>query len=132
MSKFTGNLTGLEVSCSYRRPMDHAHPDCWGEPIRGTVLAYDDPRAWRATFAFPANHWPSGPSQEEATAHAEWCASEDLFRDGCVPVLYRSADGREFVQWDRATALAPYQEMYERWKEAREAARGQRAGGKVA
>jgi hypothetical protein len=115
-----GTLCGVEVGCEYRRPYDHARPDCWQEPHKGVVLPLDDVRAWRNTLAFPELTFPDGPPQDKVTAHVQRCLGEGLLNES-VPVLYVSSiDGEEFMQWDRITALKPYAEELEAWRAARE------------
>lgn len=102
---------GSEVGVN-RWPSTHAHPDAWGRPWRGTVLAPEDPRAWAGTLAFPSG----APGRGEVLAH--------LLRvgwpEGVVPVLWEF--GR--VYWERAGSLRPYAEDAAAWEAAHAAARG--------
>jgi hypothetical protein len=116
-----GKLFNVEVGCRYRWPYDCAHPDCWQPPIKGLVLALDDPRAWRHTLAFPEGVYPDGPPQDKVTEHVSKCLSEDLLAIA-VPVLYTNGDGKEFVQWDSPDHLLSYVEELAAWQEARQQA----------
>lgn len=55
--KFVAVPVGTRVTCQYRG----AH--------QGTVLAYDDPRCWAGSIAFPL----ATPSQAEVSAHVARC-----------------------------------------------------------
>ncbi len=113
-------MFGLEVGCEYRWPYDHAHPGCWSPPLKGTVLALDDTRAWTNTLAFPGSMYPDGPPQDKVTAHVRRCQGEGLLTES-VPVLYHDTEGKAFIQWDRITSLRPYPDEHKRWQEARAA-----------
>lgn len=104
---------GTEVSCSYRWPYQSAHPDCWQPPHKGVVLALDDPRAWTNSIAFPGKT----PTQEECTAHVQWCVNNDLLKTA-VPVLWTpTTPGEQWIGWDYN--LRPYEQELERWRQAR-------------
>lgn len=88
-----------------RWPYQAAHPDCWGKPWSGVVLAIDDPRAWENTITFPGRR----PTRAEVAAH--------LDRVGPVrgvPVLWAFSDGPQ-VHWERAESLRPYAEDLADW-----------------
>jgi len=109
-------VPGTEVGCEYRWPYSANHPDCWQPPLRGVILALDDPRAWSNCLAFPGRT----PSQEECTEHVQKCLERDLLKT-TVPVLWTWVDGKEQgVQWD--SKLRPYAEEWDAWKTARSAA----------
>lgn len=104
---------GTEVGSSYRWPYRHFHPDNWVQPHKGTVLALDDPRAWKESVAFPRGV----PTQEQCTKHVESCLERGLLIE-TVPVLWVSSlNGEEFIQWDKK--LRPYAEELAAWEAAR-------------
>ena len=112
---------GSEVGCEYRWPFKSSHPDCWGKPHKGIVLALDDIRAWTGSLAFPRNP----PTQEECTAHVQSCLDRGLLLNN-VPVLWQSTvDPEQFMQWD--SKLRPYAEELAAWEAARTVAYGGRA-----
>jgi hypothetical protein len=78
-------LPGDRVKCTYR-----------GNHL-GTVLAIDDPRAWQESIAFEGT-----PSQEQVTAHVEWCLSQGLLGPSRTPVLWDFGK----VYWDTTVKLA--------------------------
>jgi hypothetical protein len=94
-----------------RWPFAGAHPDCWGRPWAGTLLAQDDPRAWAHTLRFPGRE----PSAAEASA---WVA--ELHQDGLlsdrVPVLWDF--GR--IYWESIQALRPYVADVSAWEKERQ------------
>jgi hypothetical protein len=103
-----------------RWPHEHAHPDCWGRPWCGTVLALDDPRAWAGTLRFPDRV----PTPSEAARHVAWCRSQGLL-DGCVPVLW-DFGGVHRVHWESVggeRGVRAYAEDLAFWERARAAAR---------
>jgi hypothetical protein len=110
-------MPGTEVGCRYRWPMDNAHPDCWQKPVKGVVLALDDPLAWKATLAFPDVVYPDGPPREKVTAHVLRCLRERLLGD-VVPVRYVYPDAVVRVYWDKVASLLPYQEEFKAWEQA--------------
>ncbi len=98
-----------------RWPYASAHPDCWGKPWAGRVLAVDNPRAWEGTFAFP-----KVPTQEETTAHVKrHCA-----RLTSVPVLWDFGVDGQKIYWERPEALRSYADDLAAWFTARNEARG--------
>jgi hypothetical protein len=112
-------MTTLEVGSlvgSQRWPYWGNHPDCWGRPWSGTLLAEDDPRAWANTIAFPGRE----PSQAEATAHVAWCAANVPHHIGEVvaPVLWNFRDESR-VMWERTADLRPYADDVTAWEQAR-------------
>lgn len=117
-STSTAPAIGTRVGAR-RWPHEHAHPDCWGRPWEGTVLAVDDPRAWAYTLRFPDR----APTPAEAAAHVAWCRSQGLL-DGKVPVLWHFADAF-CVRWESVGGehgVRPYADDLARWQQARAAA----------
>lgn len=103
---------GSAVSTEYRWPYDHAHPDCWGRPHRGVLLAQNDVRAWTGTLAFH-----STPSQAEVDAHLANLAERGIPLTG-TPVLYVWG-----VAWETTEKVRPYHEILSMWLDARRAKR---------
>jgi hypothetical protein len=106
-----------------RWPFSHAHPDCWGLPWSGTLLAVNDPRAWYETLAFPCRDGQL-PSQADVDAHVAWCESQNLLTksdDPHVPVLW--AFGSETQVWWEGIrgdyGVRPYEEDCALWERAR-------------
>ncbi len=99
-----------------RWPYAACHPDCWGKPWQGLVLAVDDPRAWAGTLAFPGKR----PNREAVKAHVAWCRAQGLLDDR-QPVLWAFGD-RKQVYWESAASLRPYAQDLEAWTAARQAA----------
>jgi len=64
----------------------------------GVVLARDDPRAWRATVAFPVT--AGLPDADDVRTHVVRCLESGLLRDR-VPVLWSHG----VVYWERADRL---------------------------
>ncbi len=108
------NLTGLEVGAK-RWAYHGSHPGCWLTPWKGTVLKLDDPKAWTGTIAFPGI-----PTQEEVTAHIEYCLSHGLLKDR-IPVMWQF-DKEQKVFWESASNLRPYAEDVADWERERAAA----------
>jgi hypothetical protein len=108
----TGISVGTPVG-NGRIPYGHAHPDCWGRPWQGVVLALDDVEAWTGTLAFDGK-----PSQEAATAHVRWCLAQGLLR-GKVPVKWEFGK----VMWERPDTLRTAEADVAAFEAAREAAR---------
>lgn len=75
---------GTRVRCAYRGP-SHV----------GVVLAYDDPRVWANSLAFPV----SEPDQAAVTAHVQRCFDQGLFSDGKQPVAW-DFEGKVYIYWD--------------------------------
>jgi hypothetical protein len=94
-----------------RWPLSAAHPDCWGLPWKGTVLAPDDPRAWAGTLAFPRGE----PEPEAVRAHL---ARHPGLAVRSVPVLWEFGQ----VDWERREALRPYLQDVAAWEAERRAA----------
>jgi len=93
-----GLPVGITVGTSVgngRIPYGHAHPDCWGRPWQGVVLALDDVEAWTNTLAFDGK-----PSQEDVTAHVRQCLAQGLLRNK-VPVKWEFGK----VYWERPETL---------------------------
>lgn len=117
---------GTVIGCRYRWPCAANHPDCWQPPLKGTVLALDNPRAWMDCLKYPICSYPEGPSQQDLTDHVQKCLNENLLMKD-VPVLYVGVDGKEFVQWDDVEHLHPYDEEYISWEIARNNCRARQA-----
>lgn len=101
-----------------RWPYQSAHPDVWGTPWQGTLLALNDPRAW-------AGH-PALTSQPAIDQHIAWCHEHGSLKD-TVPVLWDFGDTQTvFFQSaagdDRCHALRPYADDCRDWEAARAAA----------
>lgn len=113
-----------EVVGGHRWPYNHVHPDCWGRPHVGVVLADDDPRAWEGTLAFPFRR----PSAWEAWAHVAWCRSWGGLAGDSVPVLWLWGDGAFCVYWESVGGdygVKPYADDLAAWEAALAAARAQ-------
>jgi hypothetical protein len=91
-------MRGLVVGAG-RIPRQACHPDAWGRPWKGTVLAVDNPAAWRGTVAFPS----ASPDLAAVRKHVEWCLSQGLLANS-VPVIWEF--GR--VYFEPAESLRPY------------------------
>lgn len=102
-----------EVVGAERWPFVHAHPDAWGRPWSGIVLAQDDPRAWHDTVAFPDRDG-SLPAAEAVKTHVARCHRQGLLLDA-VPVLWEF--GR--IYWERFARLRPYSDDQAAWLAAR-------------
>ncbi len=85
------------------------HPDGWGRPWSGVVLAVDDPRAWKGTIAF--GHVEGLPAQEAVTKHVAWCESEGLMGES-VPVAWEFGK----VYWEPVAGLRAFEEDMRRWR----------------
>jgi hypothetical protein len=110
-----GTLVGAR-----RWPYHAAHPDCWGKPWAGTVLAQDDPRAWQGTLAFPCRDGQQ-PDPDKVREHVAWCREQGLLRDS-VPVLWDfGADGPR-AMWERLDSVRPYAADLAEWEAERTAA----------
>lgn len=105
-----GSLVGAR-----RWPYSSAHPDCWGKPWSGQVLAADDPRVWAGSIAFPTDT----PDPAAVSAHVKRHA---YLLSGDVPVLWSFADHQK-VYWERRTSLTSYEADVEAWAQARAAER---------
>lgn len=95
-----------------RWPYAAAHPDCWGRPWAGVVLAQDDPQAWARTLRFTTD----SPDPAEVRAWVEHCHAEGLL-DSAVPVLWAFDEPR--VYWQDVAGLRPYADDLAAWFEAR-------------
>lgn len=100
-----------------------AHPDCWGTPWRGVVLALNDPRAWENTLAFPGRL----PGHLEVDEHV----AQHTF-SGRTPVLWDFGSAGLQSHWERTASLRPYADDLAAWERARaerqeECRRGQEA-----
>lgn len=104
---------GSEVG-SRRWPFYGSHPDCWRTPIKGTVLAVDDPTAWAGTLAFPSE----SPDPEAVKAWVQTCRERGYGIDDKIPVLWEG----NFVHWESADRVVPYWADLERWRNERAAA----------
>lgn len=113
------DLVGMVCGAS-RWPNSSNHPDCWGTPWKGRVLAINDPRAWEGTVAFG----PRLPTQEEVDEHIRRVkavfSSPSVPGDGdpfagAVPVLWEFGE----VQWDKVTSIRPYVDDLADWEQQR-------------
>lgn len=104
-----------------RWPFDGAHPDCWGRPWKGVMLAQNDVRAWTNTLAFYGT-----PTQDQVDAHIVWCHGLNLLGPECVPVLwdFKSQIGEPYqkVHWetfgDGQHDVKPYEDDLRLWQQA--------------
>lgn len=97
-----------------RWPDSHAHPDCWGRPWSGTLLALDDVRAWEGTIAFPG-----AASPDKVRAHVAACLAQGLLK-GSVPVLWDfGIHSGKRVHWERRESVRPWKEDLIAWFKAR-------------
>lgn len=113
------DLVGMVCGAS-RWPNFSNHPDCWGAPWKGRVLAINDPRAWERTVAFG----PRLPTQDEVDEHIRRVRAVfpspsvpgdgDPFA-GTVPVLWEFGE----VRWDKVTSIRPYAEDLADWEQQR-------------
>lgn len=103
---------GTEVG-GRRWPYHAAHPDAWGKPWKGVLLAVDDPRAWADTMAFPGPKAPTKAAVREHLARVPAIAR--------VPVLWDFGD-ESLVYWESAASLRPYAEDLAAWRAERAAA----------
>lgn len=101
-----------------RWPYYGAHPDCWGRPHAGVVLAPNDPRLWKGTLAFGDRL----PSQAKVDNHLAWINVNVPNRIPSVPVQW-DFNGEKVVYWERVESLRPYAKDLELWMQARGAAR---------
>ena len=89
-------FTGCRVGCDYREPPEHQP---WIHPAhRGTVLAVDDPRAWRNTLAFPSE---APPTVQDVQQHLAKLAARGIHLKDKVPVSWDFGA----VYWERESAL---------------------------
>jgi hypothetical protein len=96
---------------SYRWPYSHAHPDCWGVPHVGTVLALDDPEAWIGTLAFQT---AEEATPAAVTAHVQRCLAEGLLTTH-VPVRWEFGH----VWFERRDQLSLAEVDFHNWQTAR-------------
>lgn len=98
------------------------HPDGWGRPWSGIVIARHDPRAWIGSIAF--SH-AEAPSPAEVLSHClrHWPTLQDK-----IPVVwtFRDAYGKEYekVYWEPVGGVWPYAEDLQAWLLAKAEARG--------
>ncbi|WP_186214527.1 hypothetical protein [Burkholderia gladioli] len=103
---------------AHRWPYHSAHPECWGTPWKGVVLALNDPRAWAGNLALS--------TQQKIDEHVAWCHDHGLLKD-TVPVLWDFGD-EKIVYFQSASNdarchdLRPYAEDYLDWQTERAAA----------
>jgi len=69
-----------DVVGARRWPYEAAHPEVWGQPLRGEILSCNDRKAWEGSMLFAT------PSQQEVDAHVRWCREHGLLED-VVPVV---------------------------------------------
>jgi hypothetical protein len=104
-----GDIVGAK-----RWPYHAAHPDCWGQPWSGEVLARNDVRAWAGTVVFPSDEPNADEVALHVARHAAVLASE-------LPVLWDFGSYRR-VFWERVASLRPYAEDVTEWQATRDAA----------
>lgn len=105
-----------------RWPYSAAHPDCWGQPWAGVVLAKDDPRAWADTLAFRGT-----PTVEQVREHLARVGGIPSF----VPVLWEFGPDGSRCYWEPVASLRTYAEDVAEWKAAKTAAKAQTRGLKL-
>lgn len=103
---------GTEVGAR-RWPYAAAHPDAWGRPWKGVVLALNDPRAWEGTMAFPSRL----PSQSEVDEHVHGLSFE-----GRTPVLWDFGASGLKSYWEPTESLCLFAEDLAMWEAERAAA----------
>lgn len=101
---------------AHRWPYHYNHPDCWGRPWSGTLLAGNDPRAWQDTIRFDGL-----PSQAEVDRHVAWCKARYTDWEQRVPVLWDFGENGQTIYWEDAARLLPYDEDVAAWLRARSA-----------
>ena len=109
LSSLFDNLIGKTVGAG-RWPYAASHPDGWGDPWTGVVLAQDDPRAWAGTIAFPE----ASPDPEAVSRHVNRLREEGLLQDR-VPVLWSFGK----VHWERPEVLVSADADRHNWEMAR-------------
>lgn len=106
-----------------RWPYSASHPDCWGKPWQGVVLAINDQRAWAGNAALD--------TQSKIDAHVAWCQEHGLLKH-TIPVLW-DFDDEQVVYFQQAVGdaslhdLMLYAEDYSAWQSARAEARKTRS-----
>lgn len=100
-----------------RWPYASAHPDCWGRPWKGILLAAHDPRAWVRSVVFPTD------TPDPAAVRAHVRRFPRLGRD-TVPVLWDFGD-EQIVYWEDRASLRLYAADVVAWEAALAAARTQ-------
>lgn len=101
-----------------RWPNHGAHPECWGRPHAGIVLASNDPRAWQGTLAFGDRL----PTKDEVDRHLAWIEANVPNRQPSVPVLW-DFNGQLVAYWEKVESLQPYALDLEQWMQSRSQAR---------
>ncbi|WP_035538924.1 hypothetical protein [Paraburkholderia hospita] len=100
-----------------RWPYASAHPDAWGTPWKGILLAVNDPRAWAGNPALRS---------QQAIDQQAWCHEHGSLAD-TVPVLWDFGDRQavffqSVARDDRCHALRPYADDCREWEAAYAAA----------
>lgn len=109
-----GTLVGAR-----RWPCAASHPDGWGRPWTGVVLAQDDPSAWAGSVAFPVKR----PNRAEVAAHvARFPGLRAL-----VPVRWSFGEAVARVFWERREAVRHAAEDVAAWERERAEARACRS-----
>lgn len=98
-----------------RWPNIHEHPDNWGRPWSGTILAVDSPRAWAKTPAFPTTY----PDPILIAAHVKLSRDKGLPPLPDVPVLWDFGRHGQIVYWEPEGRLRPYPEDLQAWAASR-------------
>jgi len=101
-----------------RIPFEAGHHEGWLPPLRGTVVALDDPRMWRGTSAFSTEE----PNPIDVTRWVESCLRNG-YLDGVVGVLWEF--GRGF--FEPAHTVLQYGEDHEVYLAKRAVAAGAEA-----
>lgn len=109
---FGHNLIGKRVGAR-RWPYYGSHPETWGQPHEGTVLAQDDPRAWAETLAFSSKT----PDPAAVARHVEHCHEQGLLNTE-MPVLWDFPHGQR-VLWEKISGLRSAAEDRAAWEAER-------------
>lgn len=114
MAATAGKRAGFKVGMlvgARRWPSHGAHPDAWGKPWSGKVVAPDDPRAWADTLAFPRGM----PTQQEVREHIAELGPIMGAAPKSIPVLWNFGKDKK-VHWERPESLRPYKQDLAEWK----------------
>jgi hypothetical protein len=80
-----------------------AHPDQWGRPIGGQVVAADSPAAWANTPEFPV----SNPDGAQVMNHITELRKQGKL-EGAIPILWDLGNGIRVIKWEKVSSLRPY------------------------
>lgn len=97
-----------------RWPFLGSHPDAWGRPWSGVVIALDDPRVWARTLAFPCD---DAPDPEAVRAHVARCRLRGWLSDR-VAVLWDFGSSGFRAYFESAASVRPYADDLAAWESA--------------